>query len=420
MSRHIKWAYRLALTAVFVSVGGRVAAQTPEGTVIHNTATATYTDLNSNTYAAVSGSVDVTVGFLPGITVADNTPSPTPASPSTADTLSFGVSNPGNGTDSVTIAENISVAGIMTVTGYRYSGTTFATLTDLNTALSSVAIAEAGSITIQVVYDVATNKGGLNTHYTLTATSRRSLTTTDNKTSSISPAQTFCVGTCGGGGGGGGGTRGVIVDGQQHIQKLPGNNYTAVYNVYNGGNGTDDFDLIARRAITGSAPITILKVNGVAGDSTRITLAPTSGMQITVVYNVADIVGATDSLFLKARSVGNPTASDQDYYDLVVVKPNLTLAKAAIYDATSLPVSGTVVPGNILRYRITVTNDGTTDAVSVQVTDTLPAQMTYLGLANSADWTITQSGGVVTANYTAASQLLAGQSSTFEVRVSIN
>jgi len=67
-----------------------------------------------------------------------------------------------------------------------------------------------------------------------------------------------------------------------------------------------------------------------------------------------------------------------------------------------------------------VTNDGTTDAVSVQVTDTLPAQMTYLGLANSADWTITQSGGVVTANYTAASQLLAGQSSTFEVRVSIN
>ncbi len=169
MSRHIKWAYRLALTAVFVSVGGRVAAQTPEGTVIHNTATATYTDLNNNSYAAVSGSVDVTVGFLPGITVADNTPSPTPASPSTADTLSFGVSNPGNGTDSVTIAENISVAGIMTVTGYRYAGTTYATLTDLNTALSSVAIAEAGSITIQVVYDVATNKGGLNTHYTLTA-----------------------------------------------------------------------------------------------------------------------------------------------------------------------------------------------------------------------------------------------------------
>ena len=417
MSRHLKWAYRLALTAVFMSVGGRVAAQTPEGTVIHNTATATYTDLNNNTYAAVSGSVDVTVGFLPGITVADNTPSPTPASPSTADTLSFAVANPGNGTDSVTISDSISVAGIITVTGYRYSGTTYATLTDLNTALSSVAIPEAGSITIQVVYDVGTNKGGLNTHFTLAAKSRRSPSTTDNKTSSITPAQTFCVGTCGGGGGGG--TRGVLVDGQRHLQKLPGNNYTAIYNVYNGGNGTDGFDLLARRAINGAA-ITIVSVNGVAGDSTRITLAPTSGQQITIVYNVADIVGATDSLWLKARSVGNSSVSDQDYYDLVVVKPNLTLAKAAIYDATGLPVSGTVVPGNILRYRITVTNNGTTDAVSVQVKDTLPAQMTYLGLANSSDWTITQSGGVVTANYTAASQLQAGQSSTFEVRVSIN
>jgi len=55
MSRHIKWAYRLALTAVFVSVGARVATQTPEGTFIHNTATATYTDRNNNSYAAVSG-----------------------------------------------------------------------------------------------------------------------------------------------------------------------------------------------------------------------------------------------------------------------------------------------------------------------------------------------------------------------------
>src|SRR3989442_11039616 len=89
MSRHIKWAYRLALTAVFVSVGGRVAAQTPEGTVIHNTATATSTDLNTNTYAAVSGSGAVTAGGLPGGWVADKTPSPTPPSPMTADTPSF-------------------------------------------------------------------------------------------------------------------------------------------------------------------------------------------------------------------------------------------------------------------------------------------------------------------------------------------
>ena len=74
MYKHLKWAYRLALTAAFVSVGGRVAAQTPEGTVITNTATATYTDANTNSYAAVSGSVNVTVGFLPGVAVTANAP----------------------------------------------------------------------------------------------------------------------------------------------------------------------------------------------------------------------------------------------------------------------------------------------------------------------------------------------------------
>src|SRR5438874_12693500 len=95
MSRHIKWAYRLALTAAFVSVGGRVAAQTPEGTVIHNTATATYTDRNSNTYAAVSGPVAVTFGFLPAFAAADDSPCPTPPSPSTAATPCFVVPHPG-------------------------------------------------------------------------------------------------------------------------------------------------------------------------------------------------------------------------------------------------------------------------------------------------------------------------------------
>ena len=93
MYKHLTWAYRLALTAAFVSVAGRVAAQTPtpEGTVITNTATATYTDANSNSYAAVSGSVNVTVGFLPGVAVTANTPSQTPASPSTGDYLTYTV-----------------------------------------------------------------------------------------------------------------------------------------------------------------------------------------------------------------------------------------------------------------------------------------------------------------------------------------
>src|SRR5436190_19730730 len=126
MFKHLRFNYSLALSAVaLMALAGRVRAQTPEGTVITNTATATYTDANNNPYSAVSGSVSVTVGFKAGVTVTANTPTPTSASPSTADTMTFTVANPGNGTDSMTISQNNPVAGVITGTGYRSGATTY-------------------------------------------------------------------------------------------------------------------------------------------------------------------------------------------------------------------------------------------------------------------------------------------------------
>src|SRR3989442_3153923 len=156
MYANVTWTHSLVLAALaLVAVAGGALAQTPEGTVITNTATATYTDANNNPYAAVSGSVSVTVGFKAGVSVTANTPSPSSASPSTADTMTFTVANAGNGTDSMTISENISVAGVITVTGYRYGATTYGTLAALNTALATAAIGQASSITLKIVYDVA-------------------------------------------------------------------------------------------------------------------------------------------------------------------------------------------------------------------------------------------------------------------------
>src|SRR5256712_5571343 len=147
MLKHLRFTYSLALAArALVAVAGGALAQTPEGTVIANAAPATYTDANSNPYAAVSGSVSVTVGFKAGLTVTANTPTPSSASPSTADTMTFTAANVGNGTDSVTISENISVAGGITGTGYRYGATTSGTLAALNTALPRVAIGQGGPI----------------------------------------------------------------------------------------------------------------------------------------------------------------------------------------------------------------------------------------------------------------------------------
>src|SRR3989442_12955677 len=184
----------LAAVALVVAAGGALA-QTPEGTVITNTATATYTDANSNPYTAVSGSVSVTVGFKAGVTVTANTPTPSSASPSTADTMTFTVANAGNGTDSMTISENISVAGGITGTGYRYGATTYGTRAALNTALATPAIAQGGSITPKIVYNVARGQGGASTVYTLTANSRRTPATSGNAASTITPATTYAAAT---------------------------------------------------------------------------------------------------------------------------------------------------------------------------------------------------------------------------------
>src|SRR3989454_4486777 len=252
MLGNLKWTESLVLAAVaLVVAAGGALAQTPDVFFNDTAATEIYTDANSNPYAAVSGSVSVTVGFKAGLTVTANTPTPSSASPSTADTMTFTAANVGNGTDSVTISENISVGGVITVTGYRYGATTYGTLATLNTALASVAIAQGGSITLKIGYNVAGGQGGGGTVYTLTANSRRTPATSGNAASTITPATTYAATT--------------TPDGGQNVQRLPGNGYSFTFSVGNNGNGNDNFDVIATSP--GSPVITIVSVNGVAGDS---------------------------------------------------------------------------------------------------------------------------------------------------------
>src|SRR3989449_3988521 len=386
MYAHLKWTHSLVLAALaLVAVAGRALAQTPEGTVNTKTATATYTDANSNPYTAVSGSVSVTVGFKAGVSGPANTPTPSSASPSTADTMTFTVMNAGNGTDSMTISENISVAGVIPVTGYRYGATTYGTLAALNTALATVGIAQGGSITLKIVYNVASGQGGVSTIYTLTANSRRTPAASGSAFSTITPATVYGVATSPHGG--------------QNVQRLPGSGYSFTFSIGNNGNGNDNIDLIATSP--GSPVITIVSVNGAAGDSARISLAPAASQAVTVVYNVANVAGgSTDTLYLRARSVGQPATFDDGFMDLTVIKPNLTLAKAAYLDDGVTPVSSGVVPGQVIRYRFTITNSGGTSASSVQVTDALPAQVTYVSTSSSTGWSVSVSGQNVTANYT--------------------
>jgi uncharacterized repeat protein (TIGR01451 family) len=376
----------------------RAQSPTPEGTVITNTASVSFTDANGNTYSAVTASVSVTVGFVAGVDVA-GAASATPASPSSANTLTFTIQNIGNGTDKVQVAEAISVGSVITVTSYVFNATSYASLALLNVALNAANITQGSTITVQVKYDVAANKGGVATNYTLTGTSVRDNAVSDNQVTVITPAQTYAVA--------------VTPDGGQNLQKLPsnGSNYTFTFTVTNNGNGSDNFNLVGSN--TGSA-ITVVSVNGVSGTSTSVSIAAATAMNIDVVYSVGNVAaGTTDNLKLQATSVGDNSKTDGGTADLTVIRPAITVGKAAYRDnqVTLLGVSDVVLPNEAIQYKISVTNSGASAAASVSIADNLPAELTFLsGTGDLAGWTISNVGNNVTASLTGT---LAGGATRF-------
>jgi uncharacterized repeat protein (TIGR01451 family) len=354
---------------------------TPEGTVIQNIATATFTDANSNTYASVSDTASVTVGFLPGPDVVGGA-SASPASPSTGNTMTFTVTNRGNGTDSLTIGTSAG-AGV-TITGYVLNGTPYATLAALNLAMSATAVAAGGTVSLDVVYTVAPGYGGQTIALGLSAASRRDPTATsaaDSASTNVTPGVTAAVS--------------VTPDGGA-VNRLPSNGtqYTAEFTVANGGNAVDTLALLA--SSNPGAVLTIVSVNGVAGASTSLPLAVGGSETVVVVYTIANgaAAGASEALGLVATSGKNNAVSDPGTIVVTVIRAALSMQKEVFADDQTTAVGGAVrvKPGDYIQYKITVSNSGAADATSVDISDPLPSQVTYVSAAgDAAGWAIDDS-----------------------------
>ena len=381
---------------------------TPEGTDIDNTATVIYTDANNNTYGSVSSMVTVTVGFGAGIDVVALQPTATPVSPSGLNTIDFDVVNIGNGTDNVSVVEDISDATVITVvTNYRFNSTDYGSIVALNTALAGFPIAAGVTITIRVEYTVGDNKGGQPSTYTLTATSVRDVGVNENGFTVVTPGLTGSVAT---------------TPDAQAVTQLPSNgpDYTFTFNVFNDQNGVDDFDLLV--TLSGSGVITIVSVDGVLGASTTITnLAVGETRVVNVVYSVATLAaaGATETLFLDATSVVT-SETDQGSIDVTVIKANLTILKEAWDDLRFALISADVLPGDFIEYKVTITNTGTADATNVHVDDLLPSEVTYISAEGDvpADWGFTILLQDFDADLTPA--LVNGSPRVFWIRVQVN
>jgi uncharacterized repeat protein (TIGR01451 family) len=79
-----------------------------------------------------------------------------------------------------------------------------------------------------------------------------------------------------------------------------------------------------------------------------------------------------------------------------------------------------VVPGDVIWYRLEVSNAGDQEANGVQVTDVLPAQVTYVSTtADATGWTISYTAGTTTVTGTLSGSLNAGASRFFWIKVTV-
>lgn len=397
----------LAIGALFALGAGRASAQapTPEGTVISNTATASFTDANGNTYTDVTASVDVTVGFLAGPTVSIGGTT-TPASPSSGSIVTLTITNNGNGTDQFSVA-GAADAGL-TITGYDYNGTVYATAALLNAALAGDDVVMGASIAIDVVYDVAAGQGGSPLDIDLTATSVRDAGSSDAGTITITPVAGYAV---------------TVTADAASVDNLPSNggNESITFTVENTGTLGETFDLAA--SLAGAGNLVIVSVNGTGGSASTVTIASGSTANITVVYTVNDVpAGTSDGITLTATSqVDAANASDSDATTINVERPVLAMTKRAFRDDQTTEITGAdeVLPGEFIQYRVDLTNNGGANAVSVEVSDPLAASLIYDSATGDtpADWTIGEAAGTVTATLDVA--LAPGATRTFWIRVQV-
>ena len=155
-----------------------------------------------------------------------------------------------------------------------------------------------------------------------------------------------------------------------------GTNYTESFTVQNLSNVSDSYDLL-----TSARPGTALTITSITGtgvtqganpDSARLSnLAASATATVTVHYSIGSGAGSPrDTLLFTARSVASPSTSDSGRLTLTVVRPSLTMGKA-------VSPSGSLAPGTVLSYTLTVTNGGTSNAAGVALVDTLAAAVQF-------------------------------------------
>jgi len=279
--------------------------------------------------------------------------------PGTNYTRSFTVQNVGNTTDSYDLLTSRLPGTALTTASITGTGVTQGSNPD-SARLANVAA--NATVTVTVHYNVGSGAVGPSDTLVFTARSVASPTSKDNGRLTVTVL----------------GHGAAVAPHADSVKHLPSNgtNYTASFTVQNTGNSLDNFDLLTKKrpgtalttvSITGSGV-----TQGTNPDSARLaSLAGNAAAAITVNYAVGNVAaGTVDTLIFTARSVSTPATSDSGRLAVTVVRPSLAMAKA-------VSPSGSLAPGTVLSYTLTVTNGGTSNAAGVALVDTLAAAVQF-------------------------------------------
>lgn len=393
----------LAGVLLVVAAASTASAQaTPEGTPINNTATAAYTDANGNTYSDVTASVSVTVGFKAGVDLATLAASYNAVAGSTGNTIPLTLQNVGNGGDNLQLAETAVPAGV-TITGYTWNSTTYATVAALNAALAAAPRTAAGaSEAVTLIYSVSAAVAGGSGNLTITLSSGRTPATTNAETTSINfgAAPLLAV---------------TAVDASS--SRLPGiasPRYTTTFEVRNPGSAAGAFTFSAGGVQT----------SGYIVSPASATIAAGGTQVVTVTFDIASgaVAGSAATVVLTATGASLTAGAT---HTITVIRPNLTITKEVFRNdgTTAIGGSDTVLPGEVITYRVTVTNTGSASATTVSVSDVIPAQLTYLGgslATGTGTWTsLVEAGGTVTGTIATLSSTAGSNSASFTFKATV-
>jgi hypothetical protein len=298
--------------APFAFVSPAAAQMTPEGTKISNVATVDYEDENGLEYPTVADTVEVTVGFLPVVDVT-GPGTLTPASPSTGQYATFTLANNGNGNDTLQVTSATGASGL-SISGYRYNATSYASLAALNTALAGVQVPVGGTISVTVVYTVDDDQGGATLGITLVAHSKRVPAENDSDDATIQPPTSNSV---------------SVTPDNQAITRFPGT-HSETFTVTNTGNNGDTFTL----STSPGSGVSVTSVSGTGLSGGEVTLAAGASVTVTVAYTIDFTLapGAATSLVLTATSGDDTSVDDTGDYDITITRPSVAMSKSAHVD----------------------------------------------------------------------------------------